>query len=142
MYMNWASFNCKYDEISRWLYSDVNIAACSSQTKYKREWKAMWDTGASRSVISSNVVRALHLKPVTKMTAHTPSSSAVTFGYYIDLYLPNNLKIDNLLVMEADPYGCDMLIGMDVITKGDLMVNNSDGKTSFTFRVSIPDEIK
>ena len=140
--MNWASFSCKYDEISSWLYSDVNIAVCQSQNKYKREWKALWDTGASRSVISSNVVRALHLKSVTKMKAYTPSSSYEPYGYYIDLYLPNDLKIENLLVMEGEPYRCDILIGMDVITKGDLMVNNSDGKTSFTFRVSIPDEIK
>ena len=55
--------------------------------------------------------------------------------YYIDLYLPNHVLIRELPVMEGQPSGCDILIGMDVILKGDFAVSTFDNKTTFTFRV-------
>jgi len=37
--------------------------------------------------------------------------------------------------------GCDVLIGMDVITTGDLAITNHNGKTTFSFRVTPREEI-
>jgi len=37
--------------------------------------------------------------------------------------------------------GCDVLIGMDVITTGDLAITNHNGKTTFSFRVPPCEEI-
>jgi hypothetical protein len=37
--------------------------------------------------------------------------------------------------------GCDVLIGMDVITTGDLAITNHNGKTTFSFRVPACEEI-
>jgi hypothetical protein len=37
--------------------------------------------------------------------------------------------------------GCDVLIGMDVITTGDLAITNHNGKTTFSFRAPACEEI-
>ena len=54
--------------------------------------------------------------------------------YQIDLYLPNEIYLNDLKVTEGELTGCDMLIGMDIITKGDFAISNYNGKTTFTFR--------
>ena len=55
--------------------------------------------------------------------------------YVIDLYLPNGLIVRELLVALGDFADFDVLVGMDVITLGDLAVTNANGQTVFTFRV-------
>ena len=53
----------------------------------------------------------------------------------VNLYLPNGLAVQELSVALGDFADCDVLIGMDVITLGDLAVTNAGGQTVFTFRV-------
>jgi hypothetical protein len=54
--------------------------------------------------------------------------------FYIDFKLPNDLIVPKILAPQGVPYGCDILIGMDVITLGDFAVSNHNGKTVFTFQ--------
>lgn len=97
-------------------------------------WLSLWDTGATCSVITKNVVDALELKPVSVSKAHTPQGTYEAYVYYIDLYLPNSVRFPKLLVMEGQPADCDILIGMDVIGSGDFAVSNYNLQTTFTYR--------
>jgi predicted aspartyl protease len=100
------------------------------------EIKALWDTGATCSMITQEVAIKLNLKPISKTFISTPSHKNTSCNVYlINLYLPNQTMFPNLNVTEGVLNGCDMLVGMDVIYNGDFIVSNFNGKTAFTFRM-------
>ena len=53
----------------------------------------------------------------------------------VDLLLPNDVRVTDVAVTEADIPTTDVLIGMDIIMLGDFAVSNFEGKTCFTFRI-------
>lgn len=97
------------------------------------EATALWDTGASVTCISSNVVATLGLTPTGKKNIKTPSGSSIVNTYLVSVI---NVNISDVEVSESkiDEQGFDVLIGMDIITKGDFAVSNFNGTTVFTFR--------
>lgn len=98
---------------------------------------ALWDTGATRTCISNDVVSQLSLVPTGKKNIRTPSGSSQVNTYLIDITLPNNLNIANVEVCDSEigGQGTGMLIGMDIITTGDFSVSNFKNNTVFSFRV-------
>ena len=48
----------------------------------------------------------------------------------------NNVEINDLMVIDSDigKQNIDVLIGMDIICRGDFAVSNYNNKTAFTFR--------
>jgi hypothetical protein len=56
--------------------------------------------------------------------------------YLVSILLPNQLGFDKIEVVSAKTLGDeDILIGMDIITEGDLAITNFNMKTMFSFRV-------
>lgn len=94
---------------------------------------ALWDTGAYSSVINQKVVDALGLVPVDRSRACGVNGWYEAPVYVIDLQLPNNIKITGLPVSLGGMVAADILIGMDVISLGDLKLTN-DGSTEFSIR--------
>lgn len=99
---------------------------------------AVWDTGATNSSISGKIVDALGLPTLGVIPVRTANGTNETTEHMIDIGLPNKLVVPNLLVSKGN-FGADanydVLIGMDVITRGDFAVSNFNGKTAFTFRI-------
>lgn len=130
------SFTVSYNSKSNVLNANVgvspNIQVNNSYIDSK--WVSLWDTGATRTVITNKIVSELNLKPVSMGTARTPQGQYNAYMYYINLFLPNHVVFPKLLVMEGQPSGCDILIGMDVIGNGDFVVSNYDNKTTFSYR--------
>jgi len=93
------------------------------------------------TVITPNVVADLGLKPISYIQIATPSGKMNCGQYLVDLVLPQNVIVTDILVTEAIPADCDALIGMDVISLGDFAVTNFQGKTTFSFRVPSMQEI-
>lgn len=111
----------------------------------KKQYICIWDTGATGTVISKNVIDGLGLQPSGKVTVHVVGSSDSlgeyeTNTYLVNLYLPNNVVI-TARAAEGSITGCDVLIGMDVISLGDFAVTNHNQKTTWTFRLPSCDEI-
>ena len=52
----------------------------------------------------------------------------------VDVMLPNRFVIPKVTVTESDLTDCDALIGMDIITLGDMIVSNNPN-TRFSFRI-------
>lgn len=130
------SFTVAYHGLTNVLKVDVQITPnlvdlCNIKSN---NWVSLWDTGATKTVITKRVVDALNLKPVSMGTARTPQGQYDAYLYYIDLYLPNKVHFPKLLVMEGQPADCDILIGMDVIGSGDFAVSNYEKQTTFTYR--------
>ncbi len=105
--------------------------------------KALWDTGASRTCISREVVSALDLIATGKCTNHTAGGDSCSNTYLVDIVLPNKVTIPQIQVSEAliGGNGFDALIGMDIILIGDFSVTNLNRKTTLSFRIPSQKEI-
>lgn len=99
---------------------------------------AAWDTGATNTIIAPEIVKVLGLKPSGKFAVSAYGGVMDANTYIVDLYFENGYKIENLQVMSNDDnanFDYDVLIGMDVITKGDFCVTTIKDETSFFFRM-------
>lgn len=97
-------------------------------------FSGLWDTGATHSVISKNVVNVLRLKQEGLIPIVHVNGEDVAPIYHIFLALPNGVGFPMLNVAATDLTGFDILIGMDIINRGDFAVSNRNGKTMFSFR--------
>ena len=97
--------------------------------------RAVWDTGATSSVISQNTVKACGLKPIGITSVGHLKGVSQANVYYINMYLPNDVAASNLRVIQGELDDLDVLIGMDIIAMGDFAVTNPEGKTKFSFRL-------
>jgi predicted aspartyl protease len=135
------SFTATYNSIARSLPTTVKIESATNPDKFT-DAKALWDTGASSSLISHEIAVKLDLKPISKTLIHTPSDKNVPSNVYlIHIYLPNGAKIVDVRALEGTLNSCDMLIGMDVISLGDFTVTNHNMRTIFSFRIPSMTEI-
>ena len=134
------SFTRNYGGLNRVLESKVGVTGPylpSSGNPEPRivEFDAIWDTGATGSVITNNVVLALQLKPVDRQTVQTANGEREANVYLVNLHLPNNVGVTLVRVTDGNMVGTDVLIGMDIITIGDFAVTNFKGQTCMSFRI-------
>lgn len=106
----------------------------SNQNTMPRMWTAIWDTGATKSCIAKRIVDELNLIAVGRTSIGTANGITDANTYLVDIGLPNGVTVKNILVTCADLGDDDVLIGMDIITKGDFSITNYKGKTVFSFR--------
>lgn len=110
----------------------------SSPEPKRVNFQALWDTGATKSVVTQNVVDACGLVQEGIVNAYHVFGVAKDIPkYYVNFVLPNKVQITDIAVSLGVFVGenVDVLIGMDVIGMGDFAVTNRDGKTKFSFRV-------
>ena len=101
-----------------------------------QKFTAIWDTGATGSVITKKVVDGCGLKPIGVAKVHTASGETTTRVYLASIFLTNKVCIPELRMIEGIIAGdAEVLIGMDIIGQGDFAVTNKDGKTMFSFRM-------
>lgn len=98
---------------------------------------ALWDTGATNSCISKDVVKDLGLIATGDLPILTPTGDGIVNTYLVDVTLPNNVHVPDIMVCDSEigNQGIGMLVGMDIITKGDFAVSNFNGRTTFSFRM-------
>lgn len=114
-----------------------NPAAPPSTLPRSFNTEALWDTGASKSVVSPNVVSTLQLIPVGVANVSHPRGSSSSPTYLLNFGLPNKVGVAGVLVTEFSPIsgGFQAIIGMDIICLGDFVVTNVAGKTCMSFRM-------
>jgi len=138
------SFTTSYKTLSNVLSNEVIITKAFSPPKSEsislgdydhKKYNAIWDTGATGSVITKKVVQEFDLKPVGMVEVHTASGINTANTYLVNIWLPNKVLVYNLKVTEGKITGqYEVLIGMDIISRGDFAVTNYNGRTVFTFR--------
>jgi predicted aspartyl protease len=107
----------------------------------RAEFKAMWDTGAAKTVITPRVIESCGLTPMRRIKSvllQGVEGIEKSAAYEINLSLPSRITIHELTVVSKNPgeVWWDVLIGMDVISIGDFRVTNKNGKTEWSFSVA------
>lgn len=102
---------------------------------------AMFDTGAMRTIISTNLVDVLEIPPIDNAERIIQSMGVVAHSkqYKIDLILPDEMHFKNIVAYASNMTGwnVDVLIGMDVISEGTLMIDSDDTQTTVTFAINV-----
>lgn len=113
------------------------IAVLIPNTTKSIKSTAIWDTGASASVITDKVVQSLGLIATGMSRVNTANGTVNQRTYIVDIQLPNNVTVKDVTVTGvANLSGnCDVLIGMDIINTGDLSITNHDNVTCMSFRI-------
>jgi len=132
------AFSVNYNGIVREIFTDTQIAQPSVlfpdiNNKKFVNFKAIWDTGATNTVITQKVVDALNLMPTGKVQMFAVNNSSSVDTYIIDLGLPMGVLFQNVNVLCGDINNTDILIGMDIIQSGDFSISNANGKTHFSY---------
>ena len=87
-------------------------------------------------MITKRIVDDLALPQESYTTvAHAGGASENVPVYYVNLVLPNNVRIVGVPVELIKLIDTDVLIGMDIINRGDFAVSNKNGETCFSFRI-------
>lgn len=138
------AFTIQYDGIADKLISEAAISEAfdptSDPSTHPRPYqvKALWDTGATGSVITPGIVKALNLQPIGKMNLSHGGGESEHFTYLVQLFLPNKVGFSGVKVAALDNLsdsGFGIIVGMDIIMSGDFSLTNHQGKSCFTFRV-------
>lgn len=99
-------------------------------------FQAIWDTGATGSVITQQVIDACSLQPIAMTIVHGVHGSKEAEVFLVNIGLPNRIMFANVTVTKGELIGnAQVLIGMDIITQGDFSITNKDSKTIFSFRI-------
>ena len=119
----------------------THIVVTDPMTEIQGEYKAIWDSGATNTVISQEIIRALALEPIGVTLVNTSGGIRQTYTYLIHVTLENRVQFQHIRVTEGSIYGADILIWMDIITQGDLAITNKDKMTTFSFQVPSREKI-
>jgi predicted aspartyl protease len=128
--------------LNRVLSNDVLISEAftpaerNNPTEHNAQrYKAIWDTGATNTAITQRVVDGCGLKPIGVVEVHTAAGKFRTNKYIVNVWLPNRIIIPNVEVNLCELIDTNVLIGMNIINRGDFAVTNKDGRTVFSFRI-------
>jgi len=128
------AFAKKYPALAPDLNTDIEVFPVSSVNHQGTTAYAIWDTGASQTVITHRLMSHLNLIPIETKLVYGVNSKQLVDVVAISIKLPNGFLIPDVRVFVCDiPSPIDLLIGMDVIQLGDLHISNIGGHTLFSF---------
>jgi predicted aspartyl protease len=132
------AFTVEYPDIVKAIMTKVSISSNvygAQDNRSSIEYSALWDTGANGSAISVDMAQKLALIPTSVDRVYHANGSSMANIYNIDIYLPNNIVFVSVPVIAVFLADFDILIGMDIISRGDFAITASQGKTKFTFQI-------
>jgi predicted aspartyl protease len=95
---------------------------------------AMVDTGATRSAITTRMVKRMGLTPFDKTEYRHAKGIAESPVYLFDVLFPDDKEFEDIEAVELDDcHDCDFIIGMNILSQGDMAITNVDGKMAFSF---------
>jgi len=125
----------EFTHIVKEIETPVTIYSSSESTEGKCiKINAIWDTGATHSVISTELAKQLDAEPVDKcLVSDVYKKNKTTDVIMATLILPNGSIMYGKRFSICGIPGTDVLIGMDIISMGDFVITNAKGKTMFSF---------
>lgn len=98
-------------------------------------FRAVWDTGAMRTAISFSVLKDIRLVRIGSVVVNGVHSRTISPVVIANIRLSNNILFDKLGIIVCDlPARIDVLLGMDIITRGDFAVSNTCNETFLSYR--------
>jgi predicted aspartyl protease len=136
------SFTIRYNTRKNVLDTEIRVSEAlllsnTLQQKPTKEFKAIWDTGATTCAITKRIVSELNLNPIKITQVHTAGGNILNKPVYlINIFLPNQITVAYIHAVEVEMiYGGDLLLGMEIINLGDFAVTNRDNKTLLSFQI-------
>ncbi len=130
-------FTATFEGIAPVIYTEASIYNPGKGILEKHPVKALWDTGANCSCISKRMSEKLGLSAENYAFMTTASGAQGSPTYLVNIEIAGGFIFPELEVSEffLGNDDSDLIIGMDVITQGDLAISNWEGITAFSFRV-------
>ncbi|MDR0502234.1 MAG: retroviral-like aspartic protease family protein [Treponema sp.] len=124
----------------------IPVTICQSRElcrEYNLEAKeadvmALIDTGATNSSVSNRLADILDMKVIDQCKVAAAGGIHTADVYLIDISLKNMINFSN--IRSAGFFGndaFDIIIGMDILTQGDLAITNCDHRTVLSFRIPL-----
>jgi predicted aspartyl protease len=140
------AFTSRFNGRSLRLTTEVEIFAAFNpaitQPTQGKKYQALYDTGATHSAISPQVVADLNLASIGAKTVGVGGGALTTTSHLVNIGLPNQVMFGMIPVSKMVLLGgIDALIGMDILGTGDFAVTHHDDKTTFSFCVPSRREI-
>jgi hypothetical protein len=136
-------FRICYPGIAKTLKSIIKIGPpCSKNhpiVPINENFIATWDTGATISCIKEEIAVSHNLPICGQRECRGVNSIKTVNTYLSSLVLPNNFAINEIELASCDnSLAVDMLIGMDIISKGELLINTCNNMTIYSFQMPAP----
>jgi len=127
-------YDFEYSDIPCEIRTPVKIFSSRNSTEgICLELEAIWDTGATNSVIAPEIAQQLCLDIVDNWNVSGINSEKASDVVVAAIILPNEMFLKDRRFSVCNIPGADMLIGMDIISLGDFNISNARGKTHFSF---------
>lgn len=99
---------------------------------------AIWDTGATNSMIAECIARKLMLKPIGRATVAGVHGVNSTNCYIVTVRFSNGVELKNIKASEAsNTGGFGLLVGMDIIGKGVLHIDGTSDELNVVFELHV-----
>jgi hypothetical protein len=138
------AFTIQFNGLTNRIVTPVGLTPAFNPRLYPKELpfqviekQALWDTGATNSILTAATVKELNLIPTGVTTVIHAGGTSQSNSYLVNFFLPNGVGVAGLIVSECENIVGDfgVIIGMDIIVKGDLAITNTNNKTWMSFRI-------
>jgi predicted aspartyl protease len=138
--MPFQAFTGRFNGRSLRLTSEVEVfpafVPATIQPPKGKKYQALYDTGATHSAVSPQVVADLNLASIGARTVGVGGGNLTTTSHLVNIGMPNRVMFGMISVAKMVlPGGIDALIGMDILGMGDFAVTHHEGNTMFSFCV-------
>ena len=132
---NYYPLDIEYKKIVMEIATPVTLYSEFTSTEGKIvNTTAIWDTGANHSVLSPKIVKELGLRSIDTAPIHGINNMSRESDIVVaSIRFTDDLVLTNRRFSVINIPGTEVLIGMDIIKMGNFVINNSKGKTLFSF---------
>ena len=100
---------------------------------------ALCDTRATNSCIKNSIALKYSLPICREVTCHGVNGINKVNTYLASIILSTNDIVHEIELTSCDDsVSIDMIIGMDIITKGEFIINTCNGITTYSFQLPAP----
>ena len=117
----------------------ISCHRCGNDQTVLRECTGIVDTGATSTMISEKIAKELELIPSGTVSIAGVHGTKKANQYRINIDLGGYVLQDHPVSGASGNAGFDLLIGMDILSMGDLHLVKRHGNTLFRFAIPFTD---
>ena len=113
-------------------YSKVGV--CIKKLNFKFNCRALWDTGSPNTLLADKIVIDCGLIS-DRFARIKPAGNKLLKSYLFEvtLFFADDFIVDDISISHLGIHNADMLIGMDIIKRGNLNIKNLGDIKEYTF---------
>jgi predicted aspartyl protease len=117
------------------IFAPVPVQGYPQDKRVTQKARALIDTGASRSAVSSAFAQAANLISYEKCTIRAANGEYISSIYTLDIMFPHPVLMKNIKAAEfSGKHNFDFIIGLDILLATDMAVTNAGGITVLSLR--------